>query len=506
MRAFSLSDREKVLHMHEKPKFFSSYRLGHVPLKTISLTIFMTKAIILSLLFCCLTALPNSVKTVYAADWLTLIGTEPAGRDFKLWGIVQTQYVHDYGDSLEGLTGKAAKNNGKLVVKNTVGPWHDEREGFSIRRLRAGVRGRFTGRFKNSFTEKMNYFFMVETGQNRMTYEALGDRVRPVALSDVFLTFNHIPGMRIQTGLFKNPGPEETMQPAGFLGDYIQFTDFMGKEYLELFSKGNAPTFSSIEGGQPETIGVPQTTSYGFTAARDWGIQAFNTLNVSDKWDLSWAFKLGRGESISTLHAENHTPELYLYSSAEYKLPGGKGPAAHGIKFYSWFQGGQRTFSTDPEDRDFDRYRYGLGSKALGKFMGLKQRLTFDFMLADGMIFLSTTGKVKGGLLQYATDTGNRTRGITVDYGIYISKWQLNYRWHWHDILYDTDGRVWTNEDHRIATEHTIGLRYNFTKQIRIICDFMIQDVKAPDNEEHNVVTTLDSVGNRVAVQFTWIL
>ncbi len=423
-----------------------------------------------------------------------------------MWGIVQTQYTHDYGDALEGLTGKAAKNNGKLVVKNTVGPWLDEREGFSIRRLRAGVRGRFTGTFKNSFTEKMNYFFMVETGQNRMTYETFGDRVRPVGLSDIFLTFNHIPGLRIQTGLFKNPGPEVTMQPAGFTGDYIQFTDFTGKEYLELFSKGNATPSRSFEGGQPETIGTPQTTSYGFSAARDWGVQAFNTLNINSKWDLSWALKLGRGESISTFNTENHIPELYLYSSAEYKLPGGKGPNAHGIKFYSWFQGGKRTFSTDPEDREFDRYRYGLGSKAIGKFMGIKQRLALDFMLADGMVFLATTGKVKGGYLQYATDTGNRTRGFTADYGIYINKWQLNYRWHRHDILYSSDGKVWTSEDQRIITEHTVGIRYNFTNQIRIICDFMMRDVDAPNTDNHNVTTTVDSVGNRIAVQFTWII
>lgn len=417
----------------------------------------------------------------------------------------QPQYIHDYGKSLSGLAGPAARNNGRLVIKNTAGPWFDEREEFSIRRLRAGIRGRFTGMLENPVTEKMNYFFMVEAGQNRMTWRTLGDRDRPVALSDLFLTFNHIPWVHIQAGLFKNPGPEETMQPAGFCGDYILFTDFTGREYLETFAKGAVSASNSRGSHRAVTIGVPQTTGYGFSAARDWGLQAFSNFAAGRRWNMAWAFKLGRGESISSTDTWNNTPEIYLYSSVEYRLPGGRGPARHGIKLYSWFQWGKRTFSTDPERRDFDRVRYGLGFKALGMLLGLKQRLAMDLMLADGMILMSTTGNVKGGYLRYATDTGNRTMGITVDYGIYIKSWQLNYRWHRHDMLYETDKKFWTSEDQRIITENTVGLRYNFTDKIRIMCDFIMRNIDAPHNNSRAVATVAGSVGNRLALQFTWI-
>ena len=461
----------------------------------------MIRVISLFLFLCsCTHVLCVSVR---AADWLTLVGTEPPGRDFKWWGIIQPQYVHDYGKSLSGLTGKAARNNGKLVVKNTASPWFDEREAFSLRRLRLGMRGRFTGRLKNSFTSAMSYFCMIEAGQNPMTFRPFGERDRPLSLSELFLTFTHIPHIKIQAGLFKNTGPEEIMQPAGFFGDYIQRPSFIGKDYLEFFAKGALIGYTAS--GKPRVAGKPGTTGYGFSAARDWGIQAFNTIRAGEKWHISWAVKLGRGESISTASTWNHTPEVYIYTSAEYRLPGGRGPLKNGIKLYSWFQWGRRTFASDPEKRAFDRLRYGVGFKALAGILGIRHRLAMDFMLADGMIFMGPAGQVKGGPMVYAPGTGNRNRGLTVDYGIYVRKWQFNCRWHLHQVLLHTDGDAWNSSDRRNINEYTLGIRYNFTDRIRIICDYMMRDIKASDNNSRNVDITVNSVGNRIALEFTWI-
>jgi hypothetical protein len=459
-------------------------------------------ALLLLLLFISILLPPSAVQ---AADWLTLVGTEPRERDFMWWGIVQPLYIHDYGESLRGLSGQAAKNNGKLVLKNTGGPWFDEREEFSIQRFRLGARGRFTGRFRTSFTKKMSYFFMVEAGQNAMTYRPLGDRQRPVALSDMFLTFYHVPHVKIQAGLFKNPGPEDVLQPAGFFCDYIQRTSSVGRDYLEIFARGAFIGSPRPGMGKPEEAGLPQTSGYGFSAARDWGIQTFNSIRSGKKWLVSWALKLGRGESISSVDTWNNTPEIYLYTAAEYRLPGGRGVIKNGIKLFSWFQWGRRSFATDPQNRGFDRFRYGFGFKALGEIIGVRQRLAMDFMMADGMIFMSPAGNVRGGFLRYATGTGNRNRGITCDYGIYIRRWQLNYRWHLHQILYHSDGDMWTSTDRRNVTEHTIGIRYNFTDRIRVICDFMMRDVTAPDNDNRNTDIIINSVRNRIALQFTWI-
>jgi hypothetical protein len=221
---------------------------------------------------------------------------------------------------------------------------------------------------------------------------------------------------------------------------------------------------------------------------------------------MTYALKLGRGESITSFDMENPMPELYLYLSLERGLSGPNGPDANGVKLYSWLQMGARSFETDGKERSFGRRRYGAGLWARGYLWGVRQRLNMELMLAEGMIFLAPTGNVKGGFLQYAAGIANKSRAVTLDYGIYIHKWQLNMRWHFHDLLYETDGKYWTCADHRQLNDFTVGVRYNFTPKVRLTCDYMVRDARAPDSHNYNIEKTLDGVGNRIAVQFTWII
>ena len=153
-----------------------------------------------------------------------------------------------------------------------------------------------------------------------MTYDPFGDRARAIALDHLSVTFNHLPGARIRAGLFKTPGPEEALQAVHTLG-YIDLMDFVGREVLERFVTGAAKSAGSP--ASPE-LGTPVNTAYGINAVRDWGVQVFDSF-VQERWDLSYAVMLGRGEAISEIGGFNNPPELYLYSSAEYKLPGGWG-------------------------------------------------------------------------------------------------------------------------------------------------------------------------------------
>lgn len=437
---------------------------------------------------------------------MTLIGTEPPEQTYKLWGVIQPLYTYDFGDRLESLRGGGTPNNGKYVVKNTIAPWYTEQKRLQFRRLRAGVRGRFFGRLNNPVTDKINYFMVFEAAPSLVTYDPFGDRHRDIALADLFLTFNHLPGARIQVGLFKNPGPEETLQPLAFSNDYIQLTDFTGRVYLERFSSGS--TRRRSYGGQNHNIGTPVNTAYGFSVARDWGVQIFDSFRFQPAWDWSYAVKVGRGEAIYESHDHDHNRELYLYSSLEYYLPGGKGPKKHGIKFFGWYQSGERRFDTDPEEKEYDRIRWGLGCKALGKFFGLdyRQRFTVELLYADGMIFTSPAGNVKGGLLQYAAQKGNKSRGLTLDYGFYLKKWQFDVRYHCNDMLYKTDNEYWIRADARKITETTMGITYHFTPGIRMTANYTFRDAEAPNTDDHNVQTVVKSVKNRMALQFTWIL
>ena len=59
-------------------------------------------------------------------------------------------------------------------------------------------------------------------------------------------------------------------------------------------------------------------------------MKPFDYFN-SNQWDLSYAVMLGRGEAIQEKNTTNDNIELYLYSSADYDLPGGFGAGKNAI-------------------------------------------------------------------------------------------------------------------------------------------------------------------------------
>lgn len=476
-------------------------------------------------IFVCLT---NTTSAI-AANWLMLQGTEhPFAPEHKFLGFIQPAYTYDTSDNLNGLTNSPgpvdfSQNNGKRLAITSVSPWFDDNSDFHIRRAKFGVRGIFTGALRNSFTSKMNYLTLFEVAPNLMTYDPFGERARVIAIDHLSLTFNHIPGARIRAGLFKTPGPEEMLQGVQTL-DYIEFTDFTAREVLERFVTGAARPAGSPSSPQ---LGIPENTAYGINAVRDWGAQIFNSFNA-DQWDLSYAVMLGRGEAIQEKNTTNDNIELYLYTSAEYDLSGGRGPGKNGLKFYGWYQDGKREFSTDPNKNEYDRKRFGVGSKLLGRFFKSKYRyrLGVELMLADGMIFIApasgvANGNVRNGYLQIAAESGNRARGATLDLGFYPNnKWQFDLRFHQHNLLYQTAATVNPGNE-RILNDTTLGLNYHFSRKVRLTFNYIFRNLRAPTPYSSttgfppadisagitaNVNTIVNTVEDRILLQLTWIL
>ncbi len=460
-----------------------------------------------------------------------LQGTEhPLAPAHKFWGFIQPSYTYDTSDNLSGLTNTPgppdfAANNGERLAITSVSPWFDDKEKFHVRRARFGARGVFTGKLRNGFTSKMNYFTLLEVAPNLLTYDPFGDRARAIALDHFSVTFNHIPGARIRAGLFKTPGPEEALQGVHTL-DYIELTDFTGREVLERFVTGAAKPAGSPASPQ---LGTPRNTAYGINGVRDWGVQVFNSF-VQERWDLSYAVMLGRGEAISETGGFNEPPELYLYASAEYQLPGGWGIRKHGVKLYSWYQQGERQFSSDPQHVEYDRTRYGIGTRLLAGIPDsiYKFRLGVELMQANGMIFFAPAGgvaqgNVDSGNLQIAAEEGNKSRGYTLDMGFYPNnKWQFDLRYHRHDLLYDTAPTVNPGNE-RELTEITLGLNYHFSRKLRLTINYTFRDVEAPrpyassgpggifpvkavaDGITENVDKIVSTVDDRAGVQLTWL-
>ncbi len=466
-----------------------------------------------------------------AANWLMMQGTEhPLAPAHRPWGFIQPAFTHDTSDALAGLTDSPGPpdfsgNNGERLALTSVAPWFDAAQRLHLRRARFGVRGLFTGALRNPFTAKMNYFTLFEVAPNLLTYDPFGERARAVALDQLSVTFNHIPGARIRAGLFKTPGPEETLQGVHTL-DYIELTDFVAREVLERFTDGAAQP-----AGSPASpvLGTPQNRAYGTNGVRDWGVQVFDSFRPGE-WDLSYAVMLGRGEAIHDTDAAHDDPDLYLYASAEHRLPGGWGVHKHGVKLYGWYQQGKRSFRTDPAQREYDRLRYGTGVKALGNLFGsrYKFRLGAELMFADGMIFIAPAGgvargNVDDGNLQIAAERGNRARGYTLDFGFFPdSRWQLDLRYHRHDLLHDTSATV-NPGNAREFEEITAGVNYHFSRKLRLTLNYLIRDVTAPvpyasnagggpfpppevaDGITDNVQNIVGTVDDRIAAQLTWV-
>jgi hypothetical protein len=293
---------------------------------------------------------------------------------------------------------------------------------------------------------------------------------------------------------------------------------------LERFVSGAAQP-----AGSPASplLGTATNTAYGVNAGRDWGIQLFDSF-IPDEWDLTYALMLGRGEAIQEKNSADDNIELYLYASAEYDLPGGLGADKHGVKFYGWYQHGQREFSSDPERSSYERIRYGIGSKLLGRLFQAqyKYRLGVELMFADGIIFIAPTGGVANGNvgngdLQIAAEPGNRSRGATLDLGFFPNnKWQFDLRFHQHALLYQTSASINPGNE-RLFNETTVGVNYHFSRQLRLTFNYVFREVTAPaaftsstgilpaevaEGLTSNVRTLVDNVDDRVLLQLTWML
>jgi len=472
-----------------------------------------------------------------AVNWLMLQGAEgKKAPDQRLFAFIQPAYDASVGgDKLQGLvnpaTGVAFPQgvaNGQYAVPNTITPEFNETSEIYMRRARVGVRGRFSGAWKNSFTSKMNFFAMVALDDGLFNQNQFSTDRRPLTIDHASLTFNHIPGARIRVGLFKNPVSDEVFQGVATI-EFIQFTSFNATQVLENFYAGNANAVGNAGGASSTQIGTAQYSAYGFSAVRDWGIQVFDSFKVANKsWDLSYAIKVGRGEAISRGNDSNNDNELYLYASAEKLLPGGRGPRKNGIKMYGWHQSGKRQFYTDVTNQDFDRTRYGVGIKALGKFFGSKYKHRFGAELeyAKGMIFMGpAAGVARGnatagpGSVAFATDNSNKSRAFQIEYAFYLNKnWQFDVRWAREQRLYQRASNINQGAEREID-ETTLGVTYHFTKKSRLTFNYAFRDVEKVNDYDtatgvgavgaaridNNASIVTDSIGDRLGLQLTYI-
>lgn len=446
-------------------------------------------------------------SNAFAANWLTLQGTEPEGAEqlAKVWGFVQVQYQDDSSDP---------NGAGGYIPPKLIGPNLDSQSAFNVNRARIGVRG-----VAMPIDQKINYFMLLEMGNNGIT-EPEGSFAKA---TDASITLNHLDGARFRVGLFKFPGSEEGLQ-AIHVFDYINFTWVTQQMLLERFAN------RAFTPNNPATTLPPESRLNAFDrgvgAFRDVGVQMFDWFDVAEDWELSYAVMIGNGNGLNFSDNDDNK-DLYLYTSLE-KVYGGRGPRREGLKFFAWSHTGKRTadlsadacanpaltfpacgpqgsgrISTVFNPVEYDRDRMGVGVKYLRNGW----RATAEYMDGEGMIWqaphnasfgLGPGQGIPGGAGNGALAEGN---GYYVEGGWRIpkSKWELDLR---YDVYNRLDGDQFEIEFKRT----TLGVQYFFNPRVRIAINYEIREGNAPNFPAGaGPNAQVDGIDNRLALQITGI-
>ena len=442
----------------------------------------LNKKIIMAALAASLSGSP-----VYAANWLMLQGTEPAGSAprIKMWGFIQAQYQKDNSDPNPA---------GGFIPPKLIGPNLESQAQFNVNRARLGARG--TG---FPLDGDVNYFLLTEFGNNGITYPGNTS----ARVTDASITLNHFDGARIRVGLFKTPGMEEGLQ-AIHVFDYINFTTVANQLMLERF-----PNQTYTGNTAPGAVSLPAPTPLGgfnrsVGAFRDVGVQVFDAFKVND-WEHSYAVMIGNGNGLNFGDNDDNM-DTYLYWSSE-QVYGGQGARREGLKMFAWTQTGKRhldnTNDSTHNPQEFDRDRSGLGFKDLKN----PWRVSAEYLTGEGMIFV---GPDKPTFDINATPTANppggdgsngEASGWYLEGGYYIpqTKWEI-------DARYDIYNRLENDNFEMEFKTLTLGAQYHLNKKTRINMEYADRSAEAVNfasGAGPNV--QLDGVDSRIAIQLTHI-
>jgi hypothetical protein len=442
----------------------------------------------------CVAAWGMSPDRAEAANWLMLQGTEPAGTTDRayVWGFVQVDYQHD--------TSKP-NSAGGYIPPMLLGPDLETQEGFNVSRARIGVRG-----VPLPLDSRVNYFVLLEGGNNGVT-QIDGSSVK---FTDASITLNHIPGVRVRSGLFKYPGAEEGLQAIQVF-DYINFTEVTNQLLLERFPNRVHPGAGTNPAPCDPTITAACNLNRFDSpvgAFRDVGVQLFDAFTFGN-FELSYAAMVGNGNGLN-FSDNNDEKDLYLYLSTEWLFGGGVGPFREGLKFFVWSQNGERQFDGNNDGRyeSYDRDRSGVGLKFLKK----PWRFTAEYMQGEGMIW-NGPDKATWALVPAGDVTPSHAsngllaegKGWYAEGGIYIPRTNFQV-----DLRYDYYARLDGSQFQLDWTAWTLGLQYHFNPKVRLTLNYTTREVEAVNFNTDgtgvgNPNANLRGIEDRYGIQLTAI-
>ncbi|MEF8793332.1 MAG: hypothetical protein V5A50_06570, partial [Thiohalorhabdus sp.] len=453
----------------------------------------------------------GGASAAQASNWILLQGTEPFGKahTLQMWGFMQPTFRQvDDGDKID--TGGAVGIDGNRPIFNTLGPDRTSNQSFSLFRARLGARG-----VMHPVNDKINYFFLAEFGQNGITRLDDQDGSISPKLTDASVTYRNFagggsedpwkPGVSFRFGQFKMPMTDEGSR--GIMSfDYINFSEVTRQQVLERYVRANSGSKAGMDGS--------------ISAFRDIGLQLFDEIKLSDKWEATWAAAVGNGNGINRLDNDDNL-DLYLRAQTAYVFDGVKrgGPRREDIKLFAWAQRGERRFDDNGDgvyqsnEQDFERNRQGVG------FHVYKQpyRFSGEYIWGNGMVFNGAAPPVSdpsfggggGGNLgtnnvlpQIAPGDDNEFNGWYVEGGYFPIPNKLGVQAR-YDVLNRLSGTSdnYSSADERKFETVTLGLQYwNHPAKGQWSLNYRIRDLSAPDNDVADDIGS--SMGNEIGLQY----
>lgn len=415
-----------------------------------------------------------------AANWLQLQGNEaPDAPVFKPIIFLEPTYTHINADPIQGLKGAQSGFNGRMISNNQVMPNFEHNDQFQLLHARVGARG--------ALTNRINYFAMIEAGRNPMTEE------HDVMISDLSLTFNHIPGARIRAGLFKLPTSEEALVALNDTFPYVYFSNATMNLLIE-------QPVRHITASMPAGLLAGEKSS-GCNCFHDWGIQVYDWFNHGD-WEISYALAISNGNNIRSPNDSDGNKDITWRMQASRLFGGASGPNREDLSVFVWRQSGERNFG----DTDYRRDREGVGFKVVkGPF-----RTSGEYLRGHGMIVGGYYPSFSDQALAIGVD--EKAHGNYLEGGWrFIPDWEVNLR---YDTLHQMTE---TPANARDVTTTTLGLRYFVNKSTNIIFNYEWREKSvtnpsairtpppSPTNVNlHNALAEAANWGDRVSLQLNW--
>ena len=391
----------------------------------------------------------------YAANWFELQGiSNPAWGKGHVSAWIEPAYTRF--DATEAA-------NHHVPTSDLVGPEFDGSSRLTLQRARLSLRGKLD--------RHVDYFLSGEFGDNAFTRGGSGYAPR---LYDANVMLSHyVPGVRVEVGLIRAPGPEDAL--SGYMGYafFAQLPTVIGQLMQPTFY-ARGQHYAPVAGGYL----VPAAAMSSNNGFHYPGVEATDWFALRPNLELGYAVMLGQYGKVFTADTGNG-PIAAARLQASWLLGGGKGPYRNDLTAFVWRQQARPSINGTSSSLQRD----GLGIALRRGFMvpGATS-LKIEYMEGRGTIIAPPAFQPAPGLLPgqeestvYASSS-NQARGYYASAGVFVTRRvELDARYDHYDRLPNLAAAE------RVFSNVGVGLQYHFTPLTRVAVDYFVRRIRIPN-------------------------